>query len=536
MTHLRQHATKGTPQSEKARERQKPNSAGGFSFAVDRWARLRRFLVLGSEGGTYYAGEYDLTKQNVGVVKECIAEDGPRTVTEIVTISTEGRAPKNDTAIFALASCVAFGDEATKRIALDRMHEVCRIGTHLFTFVGFLEGFKCLTGRAKRRALAEWYTSKDIERVAYQIIKYRQRNGWSHRDVLRIAHPAKRVSAGNPTTEVSDQHAALFNWIVKGQEHPKVPIVEGFVQAQEAKTPKASAKLIREYGLPREAILTEHLNKAEVWEALLEDMPVTAMIRNLANMTRAGVLTPGSDGTKQVLTVLQDEDRLRKARLHPISILVAMDTYAAGHGFRGTNTWNPVTKIVDELDSAFYRSFGFVEPTGKRILIGLDVSGSMGWPALAGTQNISPRVGAAAMCLVTANVEDDYEIMGFTHGFVPLTISPKQRLDDVVKYTSQLGFDGTDCSLPMIYAMDNDRKVDTFIVYTDSETWAGRMHPHEALEQYRQKSGIDAQLVVVGMVANEFSIADPNDAGMLDVVGFDTATPQLISDFSAGRI
>ena len=34
------------------------------------------------------------------------------------------------------------------------------------------------------------------------------------------------------------------------------------------------------------------------------------------------------------------------------------------------------------------------------------------------------------------------------------------------------------------------------------------------------------------MVSNGFTIADPRDRGMLDVVGFDTATPQLISDFA----
>ena len=36
------------------------------------------------------------------------------------------------------------------------------------------------------------------------------------------------------------------------------------------------------------------------------------------------------------------------------------------------------------------------------------------------------------------------------------------------------------------------------------------------------------------MTSNGFSIADPNDAGMLDVVGFDTATPQVISGFAGG--
>ncbi|MGE3804403.1 MAG: hypothetical protein AB7K24_07005 [Gemmataceae bacterium] len=69
------------------------------------------------------------------------------------------------------------------------------------------------------------------------------------------------------------------------------------------------------------------------------------------------------------------------------------------------------------------------------------------------------------------------------------------------------------------------------MVLTDSETWAGNIHPCQALEQYRQKMGIAAKLIVVGMVSNGFTIADPNDAGMLDVVGFDLATPQLLADF-----
>ena len=45
--------------------------------------------------------------------------------------------------------------------------------------------------------------------------------------------------------------------------------------------------------------------------------------------------------------------------------------------------------------------------------------------------------------------------------------------------------------------------------------------------------GIAAKLVVVAMASNGFSIADPEDAGMLDVVGFDAAAPQLIADFAS---
>ena len=89
---------------------------------------------------------------------------------------------------------------------------------------------------------------------------------------------------------------------------------------------------------------------------------------------------------------------------------------------------------------------------------------------------------------------------------------------------------------PPLYAQAKEKEIDAFVIYTDSETWAGDVHPSQALRDYRRLSGIDARLVVVGMVSNEFSIADPADPGMLDVVGFDTATPQLISDFARGEI
>ena len=105
-----------------------------------------------------------------------------------------------------------------------------------------------------------------------------------------------------------------------------------------------------------------------------------------------------------------------------------------------------------------------------------------------------------------------------------------------MRAVSDLQFGGTDCALPMVHATKARREVDTFVVYTDSETWAGSVHPAQALREYRRASGIDARLVVVGMVSNGFSIADPDDAGMLDVVGFDTSTPEVIAGFGRGGL
>ncbi len=555
MSYLKQYSTRSTPQSEPIPGAgQMPNRAGGFAWGVDDWTRLRRFLILGCEGGSYYAGERELTRENADAVVRCLKADGARTVAEIVAVSRDARAPKNEPALFALAACAGLGDEATRRTALDSLPAVCRTGTHLFQFARFVEGFRGW-GRSLRRAVGRWYTAQEPGALAYQAVKYRQRDGVSHRDLLRLAHPGSSVSAGNPELEVSGEHAALFDWIVRGVRTDGLPrIVEGFVRAQAAPNARESAELIREYRLPREAVAPEHLGSPEVWEALLQDMPMGAMIRNLAAMTRIGVLAPGSAGTARVLEALGDVERLRKARVHPMSVLVAQRTYAAGRGVRGRGEWAPVAQVLDALDGAFYAAFGNVESTGKRLMLALDVSGSMGWGQVAGAVGLTPRDASAAMALITAASEPSHEIVGFfageggadfpqgmrfassRSGLTPLALSPRQRLDDAIRTVSGLPFGGTDCALPMLYALQREREIDTFVIYTDSETWAGDIHPAQALRKYREQSGISASLVVVGMVSNGFSIADPQDQGMLDVVGFDTATPQLISDFARGTL
>jgi len=151
MSYLKRHGTRRLPQRV-ALPGQVPNSAGGHAWGVDVWTRLRRFLVLGSEGGSYYANEWALTRENAQAVEQAIREDGPLAVAEIVRVSTEGRAPKNDPALYALALAAGLGDEATRRSALEALPRVARTGTHLFQFASFVEGFRGW-GRSLRRAV-----------------------------------------------------------------------------------------------------------------------------------------------------------------------------------------------------------------------------------------------------------------------------------------------------------------------------------------------------------------------------------------------
>jgi 60 kDa SS-A/Ro ribonucleoprotein len=104
MSYLDIESTRRTPQSRAIPgSGQVPNSAGGFAWSVDDWERLRRFLILGSEGGTYYVGQHDLTRENMDAVRRCLDEDGLRVVREVVDVSTNGRAVKQDPGLFVLA-------------------------------------------------------------------------------------------------------------------------------------------------------------------------------------------------------------------------------------------------------------------------------------------------------------------------------------------------------------------------------------------------------------------------------------------------
>jgi 60 kDa SS-A/Ro ribonucleoprotein len=311
--------------------------------------------------------------------------------------------------------------------------------------------------------------------------------------------------------------------------------VLGFERLRGATSKNDTLALIRSHRFTHEMVLSDWKNDKDIWAALLENMPVTAMIRNLAKMTNVGLLAPLASATKHVVATLNDEARLKKARVHPIAILSALKVYEQGHGERGKLTWTPVRGIVDALDAAFYTAFKAIEPTGKTHLLALDVSGSMTCGAIAGVPGLSPRVASTAMALVTAKLEKEFSIIGFTGGsdaVTQLSISPRQRLDDALKVVDGLPFGSTDCSLPMIWAQQRKLPIDTFVVYTDNETWAGNVHPFQALREYRQKMGIGAKLIVVGMTATGFTIADPTDAGMLDVVGFDSAAPNIMADFA----
>jgi 60 kDa SS-A/Ro ribonucleoprotein len=539
------------PQSEPLNALQVPNNAGGFVHQLDDWKRLTRFLILGSDSNTYYQKAKDLTRENAACVTRCWDANRLLTMETITQISAHGRAPKNDAAIFALALGAAHSDLRTRQTALGALKVVCRTSTHLFQFIDNVRALGRGWGPTLRRAVASWYQHRNADQLAYQMIKYRSRERYTHKRLLQTAHPHPRIN-GSP------EKSALFNWVLgKAYDKDHLPyLVQAHLDAMASNNVDEWTYLTKTYRLPWEALPTEAMRDPRVWLAMLSDMGLTAMIRNLGVMTENGAIQPLMHSVKTVVDRLLDVEELKKARIHPFVLLQALSVYQRGTGFRGRKIWQPEQRIVDALDEAFYLSFQAAQPTGKRILVALDVSGSMGSPIMDSA--LSCREAGAALALVTANVEPNHHLVGFSaglpdawvhkktsrhhwaptcrdgDGLSPLPFGRSTRLDAAVRAISNIPFGGTDCALPMIYAQSNGLKVDAFITITDNETWAGDIHPSQALKEYRSKSGIDAKLITIGMTSTGFSIADPSDVGSLDVVGFDSNVPALIEEFVRG--
>jgi len=539
------------PQSQPFTKDQVRNNAGGYVFSLDIWQRLRRFLILGSDSNTYYQSAKDLTQENVDVVKDCWAEDPERTAALIREISVSGLAPKQDAGIFALALGTRSTNIRARQATYAIVPEVCRTASTLFQWVHYARHLGKGTGRGMKRAIASWYKKFDTNGLAYQAIKYRNRNNFTHKRLIEFCHQ------GASGSDLERRH--LYLWMRGKRENESLPpIVAAHEEAMALEPQKSSNRLVDlivTHKLPWEALPTWALTDPKVWEALIPTMGVTALIRNLGNMTLCGAIGPQK--WKHVTAKL-NKTAIQKARVHPFSILLALSVYRHGRSIKANlyrrgaeeKTWNPVPQVLDALDSAFYMAFKNVDPTNKRLLLALDVSGSMGSQVM--NTPITAREASAAMALITMATEPDCTVVGFTtrgggsggwsrsrwdsanNILTPLSISPKKRLDDVVRDISGLPFGGTDCALPFIWAKEQKLQFDGTVIFTDNETWHGAIHPVQALREYRQYSGIPTKGIVCAMTSTGFSIADPNDAGMLDICGLDASIPTLISNFIRG--
>jgi 60 kDa SS-A/Ro ribonucleoprotein len=540
--------TVATPQTQPVPGRvdQVRNNAGGFVFAKDLWTRFEDFIILGTSGGTYYLGEDKLTADNADVVFQAVREDGPRAVALIVDVSTSRppRAPKNRPCLFALAAASAMGNPATVQAVKAALPRVARTTDHLSMFFGYRKQLKGkavpggtapVASRAYRSALAGWFLSGDVNSVAWKACKARQRKtpageAMTLRDILRISHP----KGDTP------ERAALFGWLAgktdDEQARAVVPAIDAFLTAQAVTMEADAIRVVTERGVPWEYLPSQVLASPQVWEALAPTVGMTALLRNLARMTRIGTIAPYAAVNATIVRRLTDADALRAARIHPMDAWLALRVYNSGRSRpnpRGApETWQPTAEISDALEEAYNLSFGHTEPSGRRLIVAVDSSGSMSWAQVAAGGSplgTAYQVGCAMAAMVKRIEGANAHVIDVDTAVRDSRITARTNLREIASWQPSGG--GTDLSLPFVYAAKHQLNVDGFLVLTDGETWAGKRHAFKALDGYRRRHNPAARVVVASMAAVGHTIGEPGDPGVLNVAGMDASLPKVVTGF-----
>lgn len=500
------------------------NNAGGYVFQITPQDRLERFLLIGSEGGTYYVNEQKLTEENATSIVNYIKTDGLRVVDTLVDFAENSRAPKADAGLFVLALAATYGDERTKTASYAAISRVCRTSTHLFTFLANVQNLRGWS-RGLRSGVAKFYTTKDSDKVAYQLIKYRNRAGFTHKDALRLSHPKTGDSKLNelfkyavgkvPPTETSNALVNAFD------------IAQALGTDTKGGTAKALANLIREFKLTWEMIPNESLNNAEVLKALLENMPTNALLRNLNRFSYNGLTDSNNSTVKLIVSKLTDEVAVAKSGIHPLNVINSMLTYSSGRGIKGDKTWTPNQNIVDALGDTYELALKALTPTGKNILVAVDVSGSMNAPV--GGMQMSAAQVANVLAVTILKSEKNAELVWFDTTLKNPTFGRRSSIDEVIKNSPRGG--GTDCAQAFVHALNTKTKYDAILILTDSETWAGQAHGLDLLNKYRGSINKDVAVIEVALAANPHTTLPIDDKKVLRVVGFDASVTEVINSY-----
>ncbi|MBD1864108.1 MULTISPECIES: TROVE domain-containing protein [Trichocoleus] len=522
-----------TPQNQPIPGREKEMTqgrSGGYMFKAGLWQNLRRCLLIGTAQSTYYAGKQELTNEFANVLEQAIAENPERVAAEIVYAS-DGRAINNSAPIFALV-LLSMGEAPEAKQAFQKIFpKVVRTASHFYEWLNYTKSVRGF-GKIVREVGQRWLARENVKELAYQLLKYQQRQGFSHRDALRLFHV-------KPSTE---EHNQLFQWVTQGWEKlPKTAPSEALSQIwwyewlkrhpEQAHEAIAKGRLTHEMAAP-----VGKMDK-QAWQLLFNDMPIGAMLRNLGSLTELGVFR--SDHRKnldKVERVLNSRDHLRKGRIHPIDVLKALKTYQSGGKLgRSQKTWEPIPRIVDILEKALELSFDVLQPTGKVFLHAIDVSGSMSYYSVSSIGLTCCEI-ATTMALATAKAEKNYVIRGFAESFRDLNISAQDSFSSAIAKANNQNFGGTDAAVAYDWMIKHKFKADVVCFWTDCESWAGRRHPSQALAEYRRKVNPNVKAVYVTLAPYQISLVDPQDPLSWDMAGFDPSAPRLIQMLATGEL
>ncbi|WP_127587216.1 TROVE domain-containing protein [Paenibacillus koleovorans] len=464
------------------------NADGYPAYVRSKEEQYIQVLVTNTFGQTFYADQDDLMKDADDLHRE-MAQTNPEFMAKaLVYARNEGYMRLQP--LFGLAILSEYRPDLLAKVFL----RVVRIPSDLSDFLTILQGMgRGEGGRAVKRQVNRFLAGVS----EYWAIKYNGRGrGYSLGDAIATAHPKP--------ADLKQQ--ALFRYL-RGQEAnlSLLPQVDALEQLKLAKTELEQLHWIEVGKLPHEVVTGAVKPTQAIWEALIDQMPAMALLRNLNTLERAGVLE-NRYNLDTVVARLTDVHTLRKAQIFP---------------FRFAKAFRQVKHqaLRDALRDAVEATFANLPDLEGRTAIFLDTSGSM-------NSGEYLQIGSVFALALYKKTEGDSLFWLFD----TVVVDPRpSRRDSILSQADQIqARGGTDTGAPVRELLRKREKVDQIVIITDEQQNSGSPF-YEELMKYRSKVNPDVRAFIIDIAPYRSAMVPPLDRNTFYIYGWSDTVLSFIA-------
>lgn len=448
-----------------------------------------RYLALGDAKGRLSAELPVPPPEDVAFAGETLARDGASFVENALSTLARGATARPQAPRLALAWAACEGDDSARHAALDALPAACPRSEDLFAFVTYYHARRGW-GRGLRRAVERWY-QREAD-VAREVARCPGDGHWTHRDLLRLAHP----------TPQSPAQEALFRYITTGEVSGRLPLLEQLEDLRRADRAVTAATLIAQAAAPFDLVPSALRRAPEVLEAALEIADWTEVPALVRHLPPDGLDHPG----------------LRRIAAERLAALPPAEWLAA----------RPVAMTLDAFETAFPQ--GKRRPLGVRAMLACEVSEAMTAPFTK--TSITGREVAAGVTLAWLASEPEVWPVALDGERVrELPLTSRMRLADAGHFLEE----GTSGSEPVSVAQAIDyarrmrMEVDLFLVIVHAPPDLRGLG--EALTDYRRERGIPARFAV-WTLGGALPAEEPGAHGVF-LAGYSPSARQAFERFAA---
>jgi len=445
-------------------------------------------LLTNTLGNTFYVSSKDLLKESHTIHDRMMAED-PEFATKALGYG-RNKGFMRTQPVFGLAKLFMTDKDRFKRA----FGQVVRTPNDLRDFITILCSLGWnKSGKCVKRTAGRWLAQKLGE---YWAIKYgaSKVGEWSIRDLMIILHP-KRMR--------SDLADYMMGRETNLEELPQIAAFEALKKATDA---KEKVRLITEGRLPHEVASTFAGKDTEVWDAIAPQMPIFALLRNLATLERHGVL---DNHREMVQRKFNDPEVIGKSKILPFRFLDAIDHVSS--------PW-----AQDSLRDALELSFGNLPEIPGRTVVCLDISGSM--------QGRFLLIGGIFAISLMKKTNYNGRFFLFNHCLHEAKVSMRDSVLSQARTIRSSGSTRTD--LIAQWMLQEKFEADNLILITDEQQNQGSPFI-DVLNRYRRMVNKKINVFIVDVSPYRTGLLEPNDPAYF-IYGWSLQVLNFVSMASRG--